>query len=177
MSCVMCHISCVTCHVSLYFYCFFFRTKVWSFFTNYSLLLMVHWISPQNLPLIYSMLDKYDMFSFKSAIWKNWNYQNMLKLSLKSFAINFPRQKIVLNLFYHWKSAIKPSFGRQWPVSTLYILAECGRHGRFNQENCHGSNGLMGKFPIWIVSRRDICEERHPGHPGGIVEAVVGVWS
>ena len=56
-------------------------------------------------------------------------------------------------------------------------MAERGRRGRSNQENCHGSNGLIGKFPILIVSRRGRCEERHPGQPGGTTKAAVGVWS
>ena len=41
--------------------------------------------------------------------------------------------------------------------------------------NRHGLNGLIGKFPNLIVSRRDRCEERHPGHPGGTTEAAVRV--
>ena len=34
--------------------------------------------------------------------------------------------------------------------------------------------GLIGKFTILIVSRRDMCEERYPGHPGGNTEAALG---
>ena len=34
--------------------------------------------------------------------------------------------------------------------------------------------GLIGKYPIWIVSRRDSCEERHLDHPGGTTVADVG---
>ena len=45
-----------------------------------------------------------------------------------------------------------------------------------NKENRHGLNGLIGKFPIFIVSRRDRCEERNPDHPGGTTKAAVGVW-
>ena len=52
-----------------------------------------------------------------------------------------------------------------------------GSRGRFNEENCHGLNGLFGKFSNLIMSRRDSCEERHPVHPGGTKEAGVGVWS
>ena len=50
-----------------------------------------------------------------------------------------------------------------------------GSRGRSNQENRHGLNGLIGKFPNLIFSRRDRCEERHPGYPAGTTEAAVGV--
>ena len=38
-------------------------------------------------------------------------------------------------------------------------------------------HGLNGKFHVLIVSRRDWCEESHPGHPGETREAAMGVWS
>ena len=43
----------------------------------------------------------------------------------------------------------------------------CGSRGRSNKENCDSLNGLFGKFSNLIISRRDRCEERHPGHPRG----------
>ena len=61
-------------------------------------------------------------------------------------------------------------------VSTFNIVAERGRPVPSNQENRHGSNGLIGKLPTMLISRRDGCEERHPGHPGVTTEAIVGVW-
>ena len=51
-----------------------------------------------------------------------------------------------------------------------------GSRGRYNHENRHSSNGLIGKFPNLIVSRRAKCEERQPGYPLGTTEAAVGVW-
>ena len=61
-------------------------------------------------------------------------------------------------------------------VSTLNILAERGRPAPSNQENWHGSNGLIGILPTTLISRCDGCEESHPGHPRVTTEAIVGVW-
>ena len=57
-------------------------------------------------------------------------------------------------------------------------VVEHGRLRRSNQDIFHGLNGLISKFPFLIISRRDRCEEKHPGHPGGTTEAAVGmgVW-
>ena len=61
------------------------------------------------------------------------------------------------------------------PYTPLCILAECGRRGRSNHKNCHCWNEIIGKFPALIVLRRDMCEEGQSGHPGGTMEAAVGV--
>ena len=69
---------------------------------------------------------------------------------------------------------LKPSFGRQWPLSSLCILAERGRRESFNIRNVHSSNGLIGKCPTLIVSIHDRSEKKHPGHLGGTMGAAVG---
>ena len=62
-------------------------------------------------------------------------------------------------------------------LSPLCIVAMRGSHERSYQENRHGLNGLIGKFHNLSVLRRNICKERHPGHPEGTKEAFVGMWS
>ena len=74
-----------------------------------------------------------------------------------------------------------PSYFTELHRLFLYALQTCiqaerGRHGHYNQENCNASNEPIGKCFILMVSRRDRCEKRHFGHPGGTTEAAVGVW-
>ena len=87
-----------------------------------------------------------------------------------------------LQLFLHPKSsklillsknAIKPSLADndQFPHCESW-QSVADMDARSNQEYRHG---LIGKFPILIVSRRYRCEESHPGHPGETTEAAVWV--
>ena len=74
---------------------------------------------------------------------------------------NYPWQALHLtfppkqSFFIINKVLLKPYFGSQWNVSTFCILAERGRPGRSNQENCLCLNVLIGNFPTLHYSRRD----------------------
>ena len=54
-------------------------------------------------------------------------------------------------------------------------MAERGRGGHSNQEYGHGSNGIIGKFPTLIFSRRENSEESQSDHPGVTTGEVGGL--
>ena len=116
---------------------------------------MIHWISAQHLPLIYSMRVNFAMFSVKTAIRKNEMTKTCKNHPLQALQLAFS-SKTFLNMFYHEKKCCKkPYLGRLWNVSTFCILAERGRPGCSSQENCHGLNGLIGNFSTLHDSRGD----------------------
>ena len=49
------------------------------------LVLMIHWISAQHVPLIYSMQVNFVMFSFKTAIWKKMKWPKRVKITPDKF--------------------------------------------------------------------------------------------
>ena len=49
------------------------------------LVLMIHWISAQHVPLIYSMQVNFVMFSFKTAIWIKLKWPKRVKITPDKF--------------------------------------------------------------------------------------------